>query len=121
MYGLNGAAIATMLASFMVMVLTTSKTIKVTETKLPYINLLKITVSSFILGLCLLLVPKTILGLLISLLIMPVIYIFLLGFTHALEMRDLLILNKLGNRLGPLSNPIIKFTGFLERFIKKPD
>jgi len=121
MYGLNGAAIATMLASFMVMVLTTSKTIQVTGTRLPYINLLKITFSSFILGLCLLLVPKTILGLLLSFLIMPIVYIFLLGFAHALEMRDLIILNKLGYRLGPLSNPIVRFTGFLERFIKKPD
>jgi hypothetical protein len=66
-------------------------------------------------------VPKTILGLLLSFLIMPIVYIFLLGFAHALEMRDLIILNKLGYRLGPLSNPIVRFTGFLERFIKKPD
>ncbi len=65
--------------------------------------------------------PKTIPGLLISLLLVPVIYILLLGFTQALEMRDLLILNKLGYRLGPLSNPIMRFTGFLERFIKEND
>ncbi|MFY9638857.1 MAG: flippase [Methanobacterium sp.] len=121
MFGLNGAAIATMLASLMVMVLTTSKTIEVTNTKLPYLNLLKITFSSFIIGLCLLLVPKTIPGLLISLILVPVIYILLLGFTQALERRDLLILNKLGYRLGPLSNPIMRFTGFLERFIKEND
>jgi stage V sporulation protein B len=119
MYGLNGAAIATMLASFMVMVLTTLKTLQVTGTKLPYINLLKITLSSFLLGFCLLFMPKTILGLLMSLLLLPLVYILLLGFTQALEMRDLLILNKLGNRLGPLSNPIGKFTGYLERFVKK--
>jgi len=119
MYGLNGAAIATMLASFMVMVLTTLKTLQVTGTKLPYINLLKITLSSFLLGFCLLFMPKTMLGLLMSLLLLPLVYILLLGFTQALEMRDLLILNKLGNRLGPLSNPIGKFTGYLERFVKK--
>ena len=119
MFGLNGAAIATMLASLMVMVLTTSKTIQVTGTKLPYINLLKITLSSFILGCCLLLMPKTILGLIISLILLPPVYIMFLGFTRALETRDLLILNKLGDRLGPLSNPIKKFTGYLERFVKE--
>ena len=79
MYGLNGAAIATMLASFIVMVLTTLKTIHVTGTQLPYINLLKITLSSFLLAFCMLFMPKTILGFLIALLILPVIYILLLG------------------------------------------
>jgi stage V sporulation protein B len=116
-YHLNGAAIATMIASFMVMVLTTVTTIRVTSTKLPYFNLFKISIASFILGLGLLLMPKTIIGLLISLLIIPFVYIILLGITKALEMRDLILIKKLGYRLGPLSNPITRFTGFLERFI----
>jgi stage V sporulation protein B len=116
-YGLNGAAIATMLASFIVMILTTIKTLQVTNTRLPFINLLKITISSFLLGLCLLLIPKTILGLLITLILLPVIYILILGITHALEVRDLLMIKNFGNRLGPFSKPFEKFTGFLERFI----
>ena len=119
MYGLNGAAIATMLASFIVMVLTTLKTINVTGTQLPYINLLKITLSSFLLAFCMLFMPKTILGFLITLLILPVIYILLLGLTRALETRDILLLNKFGNRLGPFSKPVGKITGFLESLINK--
>ena len=63
--------------------------------------------------------PNTILGLIISLILLPPVYIMFLGFTRALETRDLLILNKLGDRLGPLSNPIKKFTGYLERFVKE--
>ena len=119
MYGLNGAAIATMLASFIVMVLTTLKTINVTGTQLPYINLLKITLSSFLLAFGMLFMPKTILGFLIALLILPVIYILLLGLTRALETRDILLLNKFGNRLGPFSKPVGKITGFLESLINK--
>ena len=119
MYGLNGAAIATMLASFIVMVLTTLKTIHVTGTQLPYINLLKITLSSFLLAFCMLFMPKTILGFLIALLLLPVIYILLLGLTRALETRDILLLNKFGNRLGPFSKPVGKITGFLESLINK--
>ncbi len=118
-YGLNGAAIATMMASFIVMVLTTLKTIQVTGTQLPYINLLKITLSSFLLAFCLLFIPKTILGFLIAILLLPVIYILLLGFTRALETRDILLLNKFGNRLGPFSKPAAKLTGFLESLINK--
>jgi len=118
-YGLNGAAIATMIASFMVMILTTVTTMRVTKTKLPYFNLFKVTIASFILGLGLLLMPKTILGLIISLIILPFVYLILLGLTKALEMRDLIIINQIGHRLGPLSNFITRFTGFLERFIVK--
>jgi stage V sporulation protein B len=118
-YGLNGAAIATMIASFMVMVFTTVTTIRVTKTKLPYFNLFKVTIASFILGLGLLLIPKTILGLILSLIILPFVYLILLGLTRALEMRDLIIINQIGHRLGPLSNFITRFTGFLERFIVK--
>ncbi len=121
MYGLNGAAIATMTASFMVMVLTTITTIQVTGTKLPFLKLLKIALSSSLLGLILLIIPKTILGLFVALLILPVIYLLILGFAQALELRDLLILEGLGYRLGPLSRPITKFTGFLKRFINEVD
>jgi stage V sporulation protein B len=120
-YGLNGAAIATMIASFIVMVLTTVTTMRVTKTELPYFNLFKVTIASFILGLGLLLMPKTIFGLILSLIILPFAYIILLGLTRALEMRDLIIIKKLGYRLGPLSNPISKFAGFLERFVEKID
>jgi stage V sporulation protein B len=121
LYGLNGAAIATMIASFMVMVLTTITTIQVTGTKLPFLKLFKIALSSFLLGLILLIIPKTILGLVVALLILPVIYLLILGFAQALELRDLLILEGVGYRLGPLSKPIITFTGFLKRFINELD
>ena len=116
-FGLNGAAIATMSASFIIMVLTTLKSLQVTETKLPYTNLIKITISAILLGFCLLLMPKTITGMLISILLIPVVYILILAFTNALEMRDLILINKAGNRIGPLSIPITKFTKFLKKFV----
>lgn len=117
-YGLNGAAIATMVASFLIMVLTTVKTLQVTETKLPYINLLKITISSFLLGLCLYFIPKTILGFFVAIFLLPLIYIIILAFARALEMRDIILINKFANRLGPFSKPIHKFTSYLESMYK---
>lgn len=116
-YGLNGAAMATVVASFVIMILTTVKTLQVTGTKLPYVNLLKITFSSFLLGLCLYFIPKTILGFIIAILLLPVIYVFILAFARALEMRDITLINKFGNRLGPLSNPIRMLTRFLEKYV----
>jgi len=113
-YGLNGAAIATMMSSFIIMILTTITTIKETNTKLPYINFLKIALSSLLLGICLLFIPKTIPGLLISILLLPIVYIILLAFTGSLETRDLIILNRISDRLGPFSNPLKKFIKYLE-------
>lgn len=117
--GLIGAAIATMIASFIIMVLTTRKTLQVTRTKLPYLNLLKIGVSSIIAGLCMIFVPKTILGLFISLLILPLIYIMILATTNTLGTRDISMINKIGNRAGPFKKPITIFTNLLNRFVKE--
>jgi stage V sporulation protein B len=61
--------------------------------------------------------PKTIIGMLISILLIPFIYILILAFTHALELRDLLLINKSGVRFGLFSKPILRFTKFLERFV----
>ena len=63
--------------------------------------------------------PKTILGLILSLILLPFVYLILLGLTRALEMRDLNLINQIGCRLGPFSNFITRFTGFLERFVDK--
>ena len=57
--------------------------------------------------------PKTITGILISILLIPVIYILILGIypsTRDNERFD--TLNKVGNRLGPLSKPIQDLLNF---------
>jgi stage V sporulation protein B len=113
-YGLNGAAIATMIGSFIVMILTTMTTIRVTNTKLPYLNFLKIGLSSLLLGICLLFVPRTIPGLLTSLLLLPLVYILFLSFTRSLETYDLIILNRIIDRTGLFSKPLKKFIRYLE-------
>ncbi len=117
--GLNGAAIATMIASFIIMVLTTKKTIQVTGTKLPYFNLIKITGSAFTAGLCMIFMPKTILGFFISLLVLPLIYFMILAFTNTLGIRDISMMTKLGNRAGPFKKPLLQFTEFMKRFAKE--
>jgi len=115
--GLNGAAIATMIASFIIMVLTTKKTLQVTGTKLPYLNLGKITVSAFAAGLCMILMPKTILGFFVSIIILPLIYLVMLAVTKTLVIRDISMINKVGNRAGPFRKPVLKFTTLLRKFV----
>ena len=117
--GLNGAAIATTIASFIIMVLTTRKTIQVTGTELDYSNLTKIGLSAVLAGLCVILMPKTILTLFISLVILPLIYLLILAYTNTLIARDISMIQKVSYRSGPLKKPLLKFTDFLTRFVKE--
>lgn len=118
LYGLNGAAAATAVATLIIMSFSMWKVLEISNTELPYVNLVKITFASVLMGIIIGLIPKTIIGLLIALLVFPFIYLFLLAFTGALKKGDLTILNKIGNRLGPLSGPFMKMNKFLEKFVR---
>lgn len=56
--GLNGAAIATATACFMVMFLSVSKIMKLTRAKLPIVNIVKIFASSILVGLIMYILPN---------------------------------------------------------------
>jgi stage V sporulation protein B len=117
--GLNGAAIATTIASFIIMVLTTKKTIQVTGTELDYSNLAKIGFAAVIAGLSLILLPKTFVTLFVSMVVLPLIYIMILAFTNTLVPRDISMIQKVGYRSGPFKKPLLMFTGFLSKFVKE--
>lgn len=117
-YGLNGAALATAISTFIIMIFSTWKVLKISNSKLNFVNLVKIIFASVLAGIIIELIPKTVIGLFIALLVFPFIYIFILAFIGALEKRDLTILNKIGYKLGPLSKPFRKINKFLEKFIK---
>ncbi len=117
LYGLNGAAIATAIATFLIMTLSTWKVLKITNSKLNFANLAKITFASILVGAIFALIPKTVMGLLVAILVLPYTYIFILAFMGVLEKRDLIILNKIGYKLGPLSRPFIRINKFLEKFV----
>lgn len=118
LYGLNGAASATAVSTFIIMIFSTWKVITISNSKLPFVNLAKLIFASILTGTIIALIPKTVIGLVIALLIFPYTYIFILAFTGALEMRDLTILNKIAYRLGPLSRPLMKINELLKKFVK---
>ena len=118
LYGLNGAAASTAIATFLIMVFTTWKVLRINDTKLPYMNLVKILFASLLAGLAVELLPKTVIGLLIALLLFSFIYVFILAVSGALEKRDLILLNRFGYKLGPLSGYFMKISKLLEKFVK---
>ena len=94
------------------------KVLEISNTQLPYVNLVKILFASILTGVIIGLIPKTVIGLFVALLVFSFIYLFILAVIGALEKRDLNLLNKIGRRLGPLSGTFMKMNRFLERFVK---
>ncbi|MGZ7048903.1 MAG: oligosaccharide flippase family protein [Methanobacterium sp.] len=118
LYGIVGAAIATTLAAFIIMVLVLWQTFKITQVKLPFPEFVKIGIASLIMGLPLLLLPQTYLGLYIAVIISPFIYLFAFAFIGGFTKKDIEIFRRYIHKLGPLSGVVERLITFIERFAK---
>ena len=118
LYGIVGAAIATTIVAFILMVLVLWQTFKITRVKLPYLDFIKIGAASAIMGIPLILLPQTYLGLYIGLIISPIIYLFAFTFLGGFMKKDIEIFHRYTKKLGPLSGAAGKLLKFIERFAK---
>lgn len=84
-YGIEGSALATTIATFIIMLLSLWKTFQITNVKLPYTAFWKITLASIITGIPLILIPNTITGLIIALIISSPIYVTALLIVRGFE------------------------------------
>lgn len=117
-YGIVGAAVATTLSAFIIMVLVLWQTFSLTNVQIPYLEFAKISVASTIMGLPLLLLPQTYLGLYVAVIIAPFIFLFAFTFIGGFTKRDIRILRRYTHKLGPLSTIFGKLVTFIERFAK---
>ncbi len=115
-FGLEGAALATTIATFIIMVLMVWRTFKVTEITPPYKAFLKIIIASIIMGLSVCLFPQNIWGLIIAIPIATVVYalsfLLLKGFTK----KDVKIFRKFENKLGPLTGIYSKIIDIIDKY-----
>lgn len=118
LYGIIGAAIATTIVALVIMIAMLWKTIHLTEVNPPYIDFAKIGISSLIMGLPLLVLPQTYYGLLAALIISPIIYTIVFAVIGGFTKRDIGLLRKYGNKLGPLAGAVEIVVKFIERFTK---
>lgn len=117
-YGIIGAAIATTIAAFIIMVVMLWKTVHITEVGLPYPEFTKIAITSALMSLPLLLLPKTYYGLFAGIIIAPIIFTVIFALIGGFTKRDVRMLKKYGNKLGPLSKVVEITVKFIERFAK---
>lgn len=117
-YGIIGAAIATTIVTFIIMVAILWKTIHLTDVGLPYRDFIKIGIASAVMGLPLLLLPQTYIGLFAAIIISPVIFTAIFAFIGGFTKRDVRTLRKYAHKLGPLSGGVEIIVKFIERFAK---
>ncbi len=137
-YGITGAAIATAITGFLIMVSIVWKTLKLADVKLQFNDLGRIVLAAGIMGLVLIFIPQNILissvdlyslsssnyiGFLskylifaIVLIVAALVYGGALILFGGLKNSDLQVLRKLANKLGPLKPLVNKLVSFLERF-----
>lgn len=71
-----------------------------------------------LIGFILLLIPKTIPNLLAMTIITPLVYIIFLAIFGVLEQREIKMLKRVSEKLGPLSKIFNKIIQFIEPFAK---
>lgn len=134
MYGINGAAIATSIAAFIIMAILAWKTLKLVNVKLPYGDFVKIAIASVLMGLFLILFPQiyglpgtygdfvlsrvwAFLYVMIVMLMGGLVYTFILALIKGLNENDIRILYNFKDKLGPFSGLFAKLVALLERFV----
>jgi len=116
MIGINGAAIATTVASLFLMSVLMWKTLNLARVSLPIGEFGKIIIASILMGLVFLPFPQTRAYLILALIISPFLYLGILTAIGGLKLEDLRMLYKIGSKLGPFSGIFMKFIRLLERF-----
>jgi stage V sporulation protein B len=117
-YGLIGAAAATTIAAFIIMVAIVWRTFQITEIKPPYLDFVKIGIASLVMGLIIFIIPKSISGLIAAIIIAPIIYIIAFTLIGGIKKDDIRIMKKYLVKFGPLSKLLEKLVKFIERFAK---
>ena len=116
-YGIIGGSIATTIACFLIMIPILKMSFKLTNTKAPYKFIGKLILASLIMGLIIIALPNTVLGLVIGIIICPIIYIMGLVVLKSFEKEDLDEIRKFSHKLGPLSKIINNILNLIEKFL----
>ena len=126
-YGINGAAIATTITAFVIMVSIVWKTLQIADVKLEFMDFGRILVATGIMGTILLLIPHSLLIISIPynymvfflvILLAAIVYLIALILVGGLKNSDIRALHKLSYKAGPLKPTVDKLVSLLERFAR---
>lgn len=113
--GIAGGALATSIACLLMMIPCIFFVFRLTKTKAPTSAIVKIIISSSIMGIFALIIPKTTLWLFPGIFACIIVYFFALIFTKFFQKDDIESLRHLSARFGPLSKIVNRVLNFVEK------
>ena len=116
-YGIVGGSIATTIACFLIMIPILKMSFKLTNTKAPYKFIGKVVLASLIMGLIIMVIPKTIIGLVIGIIFCPIIYLMGLVVLKSFTPDDIDEIAKFSHKLGPLSKVVNGVLNLIRKFL----
>lgn len=115
-YGIEGGALATTIATFAMSIPILLITLRMTEVNLPYMQFIKIIMASAIMSVFILFLPLNIIGLVIAIIVAPVIFLISLLAIKGVEKEDIRISKGFTSKLGPIGRLFDKLFNTIERF-----
>ena len=116
LYGIEGGALATTLASFIMMIPMVYFTNKITETKPPFKFLIKIIIASLVMAIPALILPASTIGLVVGIILGIIIYFVMILVLKTLSHDDVVQFRGFASKFGPLSKFANKFLDFADKF-----
>ncbi|KZX10997.1 flippase [Methanobrevibacter filiformis] len=114
-FGIVGGALANTIVCFLIMVPILKLSFSLTKTKVPYKFFIKLLIATLIMIFLILIIPQTILGLILAIVIIPLIYLLTLIFLNSFDEEDISFFLKFSSKLGPFSviiNNLVKLIRF---------
>jgi len=115
-YGIEGGALATTLASFAMMIPMFIMTFRITKTSPPLVFLIKTTLASLIMAIPVIFLPKNSIGLIIGLIICPIIYIIMVILLRTLSHDDVEGFRGFTTKLGPIKKYADKLLDIVDKY-----
>ena len=116
LYGIEGGALATTLASFVMMIPMFLIQFKMTKTHAPYSFLTKVTIASLIMAIPSILLPNNVLGLVIGIIVCPIIYVVMVILLRTLSHEDVEQFRRYAGKLGPMKNYANKILNLMDKY-----
>ena len=117
-FDIRGASLATAIATFILMVITSYEVTKLTSIHPPYKDLAKIIVVTVIMMIIMAIAPQSLIGMIIGGVIASIVYIFLIVYLKAIKSEDMAFVEHIVNKTGPLkkylNKIVIKINNYIE-------
>ena len=115
-YGIEGGALATTIASFIMMIPMFMLQFRLTKTHAPYSFLTKVTIASLIMALPAFVLPNNSYGLIAGLIICPIIYMIAIVALRTLSHDDVAGFRRFTGKLGPLRKIANKTLDIIDKY-----